>query len=124
MGETEIPPDGEEPFRVDLGNLYRHETYSDPGFGSVQALRPVTPDGADDPSRPVLYAGSAQIMTPRGPLPVQCDIPASSLREAFERFPEAAERAIQDLVSRVQEMERERAGGIVVPPPGSRIALP
>jgi len=109
---------------VDLGNLYRQETYSDPGFGSVQVLRPVTADGADDPSRPAQYVGSAQIMTARGPVPVQCDLEASSLREAFEKLPEATEKAIQELVARVQELERERAGGIVVPQPGSRLALP
>ena len=110
--------------RADLGNLYRQVNYTDPGFGVVQVLQPVTPEGADDPSRPVRYLGSTQIMTPRGPLPIQCDIPASSLREAFERFPEAAEKTVQDLFDSVREYEREQASGIVVPGAGSRLSLP
>lgn len=114
----------EEMPTVDLGNLYRQETYSDPGFGTIQVLRPVTAEGADDPARPPLYVGTAQIMTPRGPLPVQAEIEAASLREAFEKLPEAVEKSVQDLVARAQEFERERAGGIVVPTPGSRITLP
>ena len=115
---------GEPAIQVNLGNLYRQETYNEPSFGSVQVLSPVTPEGAADPARPVLYIGSAQVMTGHGPIPVQCEIPASSLREAFEQFPAAIEKAIQEIVARVHEMERERASGIVVPGQGGgRITL-
>lgn len=120
----DAPLHDDAPAGVDLNNLYRQETYVDPGFGSIQALRPVTADGADDPSRPTLFVGSAQLMTPRGPLPVQAEIEAASLRDAAEKMPAAIEKAVEDLIQRAQELERERAGGIVIPPAGSRISLP
>ena len=116
-------PEDEAP-GFDLEHLYRQETFTDLHFGSIQVLTPVMPDGQPDAARKTLYLGSANLMTPRGPIPVQCDIPADSLKDAAERFPEAVERTVEDMVARAKEMERERAGGIVVPPPGSRIQMP
>jgi len=123
--ELTMPAESEPgPAGVDLNNLYRQETYSDPGFGSIQMLRPVTADGDDDPARPPLFIGATQLMTPRGPLPIQCEIEAKTLREAAEKMPAALEKSVQEIITRAQEYERERAGGIVIPAPGSRITLP
>ncbi len=109
--------------RVNLDNLYRQETYTDLGVGTIQCLRPVTPTGADDPSRTPIFMGAAQIMTPGGMLPVQGEIQAADLREACLKFPEAIKAAVDELVQQAREYERERAGGIVIPR-GGNIQLP
>lgn len=109
--------------QVDLNNLYRQETYTDLGLGTIQCLRPVTADGADDAARKPIFMGTAQIMTPHGPIPVQCEIPAGTLREACAAFPEAIQKAVDDLVRQAKEYERERQGGIVIPR-GGRLEMP
>lgn len=109
--------------RVNLDNLYRQETYTDLGMGTIQCLRPVTATGADDPSRAPIFMGSAQIMTPGGVLPVQGEIKADNLRDACLKFPEAMKDAVDDLVQQAREYERERAGGIVIPR-GGKLELP
>jgi hypothetical protein len=58
--------------------------FTDRRVGTIQRLAPVTPDGQPDPSRPVLYVGQAQVMTPAGALPLSFEIPASSLAEAVD----------------------------------------
>ena len=115
--------DAETP-RFDADHLYRQETYTDLSFGSIQVLTPVKSDGSPDAGRKPVFMGNANLLTPRGAIPVQCDIPAGSLKEAIERFPAAIERGIEEMVQRAREIERERAGGIVVPAPGSRIQMP
>lgn len=109
--------------KVDLNNLYRQETYTDLGFGSIQCLHPITADGTDDAGRAKVFMGSAQIMTPHGPIPVQCEINAVTLREACEAFPDAIKKSVQDLVQQAREFERERQGGIVIPR-GGKLELP
>lgn len=109
--------------KVDLNNLYRQENYTDLGFGTIQCLKPVTADGDPDPSRKPIYMGSAQIMTPHGLIPVQCDIKAETLRAACLAFPDAIKDAVQDLVEQARQFERERQGGIVIPR-GGKLELP
>ncbi|MDR2392528.1 MAG: hypothetical protein LBE84_12750 [Planctomycetota bacterium] len=109
--------------KVDLGNLYRQETYTDLGVGSIQCLHPITPEGAPDASRKSLFMGTAQIMTPHGPIPVQCEIPADTLRAACLAFPNAVRTAVNDLLREARQIERERQGGIVIPR-GGKIELP
>jgi hypothetical protein len=108
---------------MDLNNLYKQENYTDLGFGTIQVLTPVTPDGTPDDGRPKLFMGTAQIMTAHGPLPVQCDIPAASLRAACDAFPEAIKAAVNNLVEQARQIERERQGGIVIPR-GGKLELP
>ncbi len=109
--------------KMELRDLYRQETFTDVGLGSIQRLTPVTLDGADDASRPAIFMGSAQIMTPHGPLPVQCEIKAANLREACQAFPQAIKDAVNDLVEQARQYERERQGGIVIPR-GGKLELP
>lgn len=109
--------------KVDLNNLYRQETYTDLGFGSIQCLHPITADGTDDASRSKVFMGSAQIMTPHGPIPVQCEINATNLRSACEEFPAAVKKAVQELVQQARDYERDRQGGIVIPR-GGKLELP
>lgn len=119
MSTEEIKPEE----RVNLDNLYRQETYTDLGMGSIQCLKPVTAEGADDPKRSPIFMGSAQIMTPAGVIPVQAEIKAENLKDACLKFPEAIKQAVEDLVQQAREYERERAGGIVIPR-GGKLELP
>lgn len=116
----EILPDNA---KVDLDNLYRQENYTDLGLGTIQCLRPVTAMGADDPSRKPMFMGTAQIMTPHGAIPVQCEIAAETLKDACLAFPDAIQKAIQELLQQAREYERERQGGIVIPR-GGKLELP
>ena len=120
MASDNIAPESN---RMDLNNLYRQETYTDLSLGSIQCLKPVTADGEFDSSRPPIFMGSAQIMTPHGPIPVQCEIQADTLRSACEAFPQAIKDAVDELVQQARQLERERQGGIVIPR-GGKLELP
>ena len=109
--------------KMDLGKLYRQETFTDLGLGSIQCLTPVTPDGAPDSERKAIFIGTAQIMTAHGPIPVQSEIKAGSIRAACEAFPQAMQDAVKELVEKARQIERERQGGIVIPR-GGRLELP
>jgi hypothetical protein len=121
---------------MNAGDLYSEEIFTDRRVGTIQRLRPVTVDGEPDPSRPVLFMGQAQVLTPAGALPLSFDIPAESLAQAVEGFGAAAEKAVAETMRRLQEMRREAAGSIIVPesgaglgpglgtPPGGKIRMP
>jgi len=114
--------------QLDTNNLYREENITDLRVGSIRKLVPVKSDGSDDPDRQILYMGQAQLMSQMGPLPVNCEIEASSLEEALEKFPDAVKVAVERMVEEVREMQREQASQIVVPgaggmPPGGNIQL-
>ncbi len=109
--------------KMDLGNLYRQETFTDLGLGSIQCLTPVTVDGAPDAGRKPIFMGTAQIMTQHGPIPVQAEIKAETLRAACEAFPQAMKDAVKELVEQARQLERERQGGIVIPR-GGKLELP
>lgn len=120
MAHDDILPEND---KVNLDNLYRQETYTDLGVGTIQYLRPVTADGTDDSTRKPIFMGSAQIMTPHGAIPVQCEIEADTLRAACLAFPEAIKKSVEDLVQQARQFERERQGGIVIPR-GGKLELP
>jgi len=100
---------------VDLDNLYREEVYSDLRAASVRVLTPVKADGTIDPDRPRHYIGDTQLMTQMGPIPVQFELEATNLREAFEKFPQGVREAVERLNERAREMARDEASRIVVP---------
>ena len=109
--------------KVDTNNLYRQETVTDLGFGSIQCLYPITVEGEKDSARSPIFMGTAQIMTPHGPIPVQAEIKADTLRAACEAFPQAIKDAVEELVQQAKQLERERQGGIVIPR-GGKLELP
>ena len=100
---------------VDTTNLFREETYSDLRAASIRVLHPVKTDGTTDSSRATHYIGDTTLMTQVGPIPVQFEISAVNLQQAFERFPEGVREAIERLNDRAKEMAREEASRIVVP---------
>lgn len=104
--------------RMDSDNLYREEVFTDRQVGSIQRLTPVTRSGDDDSSRAVIYLGQTQVMTPVGALPLNFDLQADSLEAAMDRFPVAANEALEQAMTELQEMQRENASRIVTPESG------
>ena len=74
--------------------------------------------GEPDASRPILFMGQAQIMTPMGALPLSFEIEADNLAVAIEKFGPAAEVAVQQTMRELQEMRRESASSLVIPDAG------
>jgi hypothetical protein len=95
-------------FTVDQDNLYREESITDLKVASIRRLIPVKADGSEDPSRTPIYYGHTQLMTPEGPLPVQGRLMANTLSEAYEVFPGAMQKALDEMVARIEEMQRQQ----------------
>lgn len=104
--------------KMDSDALCREEMFTDNRIGTIRKLIPVTSAGDDDPSRPVQFVGSTQIMTPGGALPLSFEIPAANLKEATEGFGDAAAEAVERTMEELRELQREAASSIVVPKGG------
>lgn len=108
-------PEGKE-IKMDAGNLYREESYTDLKAGSLRKLVPVKADGSDDPSREPIFSAATQVMTPGGVLPLNGEVAgAKTLAEAVDGFAPAIKQAIADLREEMAAMQRDRASQIVVP---------
>jgi hypothetical protein len=106
---------------MDAAGLYREETFTDRRVGTLQRLTPVTAAGATDATRPVLYVGQTQVLTPAGALPLSFELQAASLEDAVAQFGEHAKQALARTMKRLEELRREQASSIIVPgaaPPG------
>lgn len=117
--EPQIPE-----IKLDSTQLYREEMYTDRKAGTLRRLVPVKSDGSDDSSRPVLYSGQTQLLTPAGVLPLAFELEASSLEDACNKFPEAVKVAIEQAIEEAREMRREAASRIVVPEAGGGMGGP
>jgi hypothetical protein len=106
---------------IDTKNLYREELYTDRAAGMVRKLVPVTADGAPDASRPVLFSGQTQLLTPAGVLPLSFAIEATTLEGALQRFPAAVKLALEQAIEEAKEYRRETASRIVVPEVGGGV---
>jgi len=118
--------------KFDVASLYREEVFTDRTAGTIRRLVPVTPSGADDHSRSVLYSGQTQLLTPGGVLPLGFEMEATSLQDAIDKFPGAVRDALEQAIEEAREMRREQTSRIVVPEvgggglggaPGGRIKL-
>jgi hypothetical protein len=94
---------------IDSKGLYREDVFTDRRAGSIRRLTPVTVDGSTDPSRPVLFSGQTQLLTPAGVLPLGFEIEAKSLDEALQKFPEGVKVALEQAIDEAREMRREAA---------------
>ena len=103
---------------MDADNLYQEEIFTDRRVGTIQRLTPVDGEGARDAGRPVIYVGQTQIMTQAGPLPLSFEIEAETLTEVAGLFADAANKAVEDAVKRLEELRRESASSIIVPDAG------
>ena len=101
--------------RMDATSLYREDTFTDRRIGTIRVLTPVTADGSFDTTRPVLYVGEAQLLTPAGVLPLVFEIDARSLAEAVDRFAAGARAAVERTRKEIEELRREAASSIIVP---------
>ena len=110
-------------FKLDRNNLFQEETFTDVRNGSVKRFTPIRPDGTPDKSRKTIFLGQTSLYTPEGPLPLQNVIAAKDLAQAFKRFPEAMEEAVQRLMEEAKKMKDEKASPIIQTP-GSRIIVP
>ncbi len=107
--------------KLDPAGLYREETFTDRRAGTLRRLTPVTVDGATDPTRPVLFSGQTQLLTPAGVLPLVFELEASTLEEALKQFPDGVKAALEQAIEEAREMRRESASRIVVPEVGAAV---
>lgn len=105
--------------RMDAEGLFREDIFTDQRVGTIRRLTPVTAEGADDATRPVLYIGQATVMTPMGSLPLSFELQAASLGEAVAAFGDAAQQAVEEAAREIQEMRRQAASSIVIPDAGA-----
>ena len=106
---------------LDASGLYREEMFTDRRAGTIRRLTPVTTDGATDTTRPVLFSGQTQLLTPAGVLPLVFDIDAKTLEEAVRKFPEGVKAALEQAIEEARELRREAASRIVVPEVGAGV---
>ena len=104
---------------MDSANLYREETFTDRRVGTLQVLTPITRSGGVDATRPVLYVGQTQVLTPAGALPLSFEVQAKSLEDAVAQFGEHAKRALERTMRRLEELRREQQSSIIVPGSGA-----
>src|SRR3972149_1167144 len=114
---TPTEPRGSE-LKLDPSALYLEEVFTDRRIGTIRRLTPVKKDGARDAARAVLYVGETQVLTPAGALPIAFEIGAGSLEEAAEKFGQLAKEAIERTVEELQDLRRQAASSIVIPPGG------
>ena len=94
----------EQELVFDKNNLYKEKTYTDLKTGSIKQLTPVKADGSKDESRTSMFMGQTQMMSPSGPIPIQCMIEANNLEEAKKSRQEEASRIVvpgQDAGSKI-----------------------
>ena len=121
MSEMDNSPD----ITMDATALSREEVFTDSRIGSIRKMTPVTLDGEQDPSRPVQFVGSTQIMTPGGALPLSFEIEAETLEGAVAGFGDAAKISVERTMEELKEMQRQQASSIVVPGrENSKIQMP
>ncbi len=106
--------------RVDTDNLYQETAFTDLATGTFRRLTPVKADGTPDPNRFTFFLVQTHLMTAAGPVPLDFRIDAATLAEAAEKFPEAAGKALEDMLKEIEEYRRQQSNLIV---PGSAAGL-
>lgn len=95
-------------FTVDQDHLYREESITDLKVASIRRMVPVMPDGSEDTSRKSIFVASSQLMTPEGPLPLQAKLASDNLADAFEEFPKAMRKALDEVIEQLEQMRRQQ----------------
>ncbi len=117
-----IPTDRLPDISMDVNALYREEVYTDRKMGTLRVLHPVAADGSADAARATVFSGEAQLMTSIGALPISFDIPAASLAEALAAYSAASKVALERTMQELQELRRQAASSLVIPPSGSGLS--
>jgi hypothetical protein len=119
-----ITEEAPKKIKINLQNLYKEDNFTDMQVATVRQLTPVKSNGEIDKSRKVVFIGQTQLMTPRGPLPIQFPIEARNLHEALEKFPEYMEQFMNKMVEEAKEFQRQEQSRLIVPGQGeSKIIL-
>ncbi len=95
-------------FSVGLDTLYREEHYTDLKVASIRRLIPIKQDGSQDESRAEQFHGHSQLISPQGPVPLQAQLAANNFAEAIEVFPAAMQKALDEMVERVKQLQKEQ----------------
>ena len=121
MSETGSPE-----ISMSADELYLEEVFTDNKVGTIRRMTPVDANGDKDTTRPVVFIGSTQMMTPAGPLPLNFEIQADSLSQAADKFGEGANLSLEETMKELQEMQRQQSSQIVMPGQGggSQIQMP
>ena len=103
--------------KMDVNNLYREEIFTDVKVGAIRRLSPIKADGSDDDNREVLFMGNTQLLSPAGqPVPIQCVIKAKTLEEAIEKFPEAVNQTVTQIMDEARKQQaKEESSPIITP---------
>ena len=96
-------------------NLHQEEIFSDLTVGSIRRLSPVKQNGEPDKTRPILFIGEARIYTQQGPMPIQFPIDSKNLQQAMDKFSEAMEKFVAQLVEQAKELQRQEESRLIVP---------
>ncbi|MBN2231867.1 MAG: hypothetical protein JW781_03480 [Deltaproteobacteria bacterium] len=104
-----------EQITVDRQNMYREETFSDLRMATIKRLTPMKTDGTPDNSREVLFIAQTQLLTNAGMLPITCQVEARTLDEAIEKFPDAIENGVKEMIEEAKEIQRQQSSRILVP---------
>jgi len=96
-------------------DLWTEEVITDRTVGSIRIMTPITVTGDADSTRKIEYHAQTQIMTQGGAVPIEGQIDAETLEEAVKNFGPAAKKALQEMMDRMREMQREQANQIVTP---------
>src|ERR1700753_4222004 len=81
----------------------RKDGFTDRRAGTVRRLTPVKVSGETDSTRPVLFSGQTQLLTPAGVLPLVFEIEAATLQEALQKFPEGVKVALEQAIAEARE---------------------
>ena len=118
-----VPNPNDIELRMDAGQLYREEYFTDHKIGTIRQLISVKSDGSSDPGRAVVFTGQTQILTAGGTLPLSFEIPAATLAEAVEKFGATAKVALEEMLRELQALRREAASQLVIPEPGAASSI-
>ena len=95
-------------FDFDKSNLYREESVTDLQVGAIRQLIPIKPDGSRDESRDIKFIGHTQLRSPQGLVPIQQPLEATDLEKAFDEFPGAMKKALEEVVKTAQQMQAQQ----------------
>jgi hypothetical protein len=108
--------------KIDKGNLFKEETYTDLKVGIIKRMTPVKADGSVDKTRKSVFVGQTSLMTPNGPLPIQGIIQAKELQQAIKKFPETMQASMERLAEEARKYQEQENAKIEKP--DSRIIVP
>lgn len=104
--------------KMEEGDLYQEEIFTDRRVGTIQRLTPVDKTGQKDGNRLVLYVGQTQLMSRMGAIPLNFEIPSNSLEQAVANFSAAANGALVETMQKLEDLRREQSSSLIVPDAG------